>query len=1243
MATLDTILNIRVEGTNQMTKLKTAIDATSKELKELKKGAKAAGADQEKFNAKIITAETKLKGLRGELNKGKTDLIKNAKAAGDTSKSYDSLTKQNAALSASLRKLSDPLGKNRKEFDTLSKKIKTNTDTLKQMDAQMGRNQRNVGNYKQAIAGVVTAVGAAVIAFKTFQRVLGTFVEFEFQMKQVGVISGATADELLVLSDSAKELGATTAFTAGEVAGLQKELAKLGFDPTEIEQMTAATLDLAFAFGNDLDETATQVGVVLKSFKLEASETGRVTDVLAKAFASSALDLQKFSVSFPKVGAIANQVGFSLEGTTALLGALTDAGLEASTAGTSLRSIFLKLADSNSELSQTLGEGVNSVDTLLPALKDLFDSGIDVEEMLNLTDKRAVTAFATIASGVDDVSNLNTELVNAEGTAKEFADVMRDSLKGSLDEASSAANGFVINLLEKLAPAITFIVDSVALLFKGLGLLINNFGKVTLAVGAYGVVVAATAIANGTFTASLALTSKSIIKYIKNTRIAAVVTKAFSAALRTNPIGLLVGGLTLAVAALISFNSESKETVKGLGDINTESLALSDSLETMGNRYDELTSKTELSKEEQTELDKIIKDIAKNIPNAVTEVDKYGRALAVNTEKIEEFNKENGKIATLKAEINIKNQTAALSEQREELERVNKVNEEGNAVYVQNIGLVEKVNGLLQEVTLNTSKSGNVTRTANKLNKEQQLIYQEYIKGLEDGVSAIQKDIELNEDIIGSVTGIKTARQLEQEAIAESILKEEEEAKAKKKKLEQKEKEKQTIIKVRTAYEKLGDAVKANEDALKKAVTTNGNVEKATEDLRKSKEALAVVDDKLKKITDGFNESLEEEETSLQQLTKTTEENIALERKRLDILNLVSNESGDIATDRIKQSLKVAEVELDSALKIAEASDFVTDAQIQNIQKLRGEVVDYQKTLEGEEIKKTGFLQDALFGTDEDGEPLTGDDLLQIIGQTLNSTSEILGAFNALQNERLNTQLGVIEANSNAEVEAFKQSAEFEILTDEERTAKIEQIQKKHDDEMLKLKIAQFKSDQNVQIAQATISGATAVMNILRGEATGNVIADAIIKGILIATTVGTTALQIATIKAQAPPTAEFGGVMDDSFFAKGGMVHGNSHAQGGVKFGVGGRVAELEGGEAVINKRSTAMFKPMLSQMNVAGGGKKFADGGMVFGSDSLSDDSGLIDGLVGALNNQQVLLVESDVTNSQRNVKNIQSRITF
>tara|TARA_R110002126_G_scaffold248007_1_gene390929 strand:- start:1336 stop:1884 length:549 start_codon:yes stop_codon:yes gene_type:complete len=180
-------------------------------------------------------------------------------------------------------------------------------------------------------------------------------------------------------------------------------------------------------------------------------------------------------------------------------------------------------------------------------------------------------------------------------------------------------------------------------------------------------------------------------------------------------------------------------------------------------------------------------------------------------------------------------------------------------------------------------------------------------------------------------------------------------------------------------------------------------------------------------------------------------------------------------------------------------------------------------------------------------------------------------------------------------------------------------------------------------VSQALIGGGMSIMNILGSSATGNVIADGIIKGILIAASVAMTGIQVSTIKAQQPPTAELGGVMDNSFFKNGGMVFGNSHAQGGEKFAVGGRVAELEGGEAVINKKSTAMFKPLLSNLNVAGGGRKFADGGMVFDVDSITNESNMIDVLAGALSNQQVLLVEADVTNSQKNVKNIESRITF
>ena len=127
----------------------------------------------------------------------------------------------------------------------------------------------------------------------------------------------------------------------------------------------------------------------------------------------------------------------------------------------------------------------------------------------------------------------------------------------------------------------------------------------------------------------------------------------------------------------------------------------------------------------------------------------------------------------------------------------------------------------------------------------------------------------------------------------------------------------------------------------------------------------------------------------------------------------------------------------------------------------------------------------------------------------------------------------------------------------------------------------------------------------------------------------------------------EKGGIISDGKkFANGGMVHGPSHAQGGVKFAVGGRVNELEGGEAVINKRSTAMFRNQLSEMNAAGGGVKFADGGLLsspqfteaqFNANNQSQ-------MLGAMGGQRkVVVVESDITDSQSTVSVIQANATF
>ena len=1369
MATLETILNIKVEGTDQMVKLKTEIDKTSAELKELQKEGKKAGQSQDQYNAKVITAETKLKGLRGELNKGKTELVKNAKAAGDTSKSYNSLVKANAKLSQEARKLADPLGKNKKAFGELTAKMKANEAQLKKMDASMGRNQRNVGNYKQALTSVATGIGGIIIAFKAFERVLSTFVDFEFQMKQVGVISGATEVELAMLTETAKRLGSTTAFTAGEVAELQNELAKLGFDPTEIDNMTASVLDLAFAFDKDLATTGQTIAVVLNSYKLEASEAARVTDILAAAFASTSLDLEKFNVAFPKVGAIAKQLGFSLEGTTAILGSLTNAGIEASTAGTSLRSIFLKLADSNSALSQRLGGSATSIETLLPALKELSEDGTDVNEMLGLTDKRSVTAFATLVSGIPDVQKLTKEFENSAGTAEKFANVMRDTLKGSLDEAKSAAGGFVIELFEALSPALDLIVKGVGFLFTALSFLVENFKSVVIGAAAYGVVVLANAFATGTLTTALVAEKIALAAVAAGNYIAATATRVFGAALKANPIGLFVGLLATGVSLLMDWGKETKETTKEVKVLSKAQLKANQQIEDFNKIADkrekqqveeianlkllkaEILDKSLSDKERKQSLESFNKIAQTNITNLKDEaalqknltsamnstIEAIKRKIVLETSgdklkillqdqlELDELIEDSlERQATELKIIETQSKTLAVAEEERSAAGIANADElinRSQLLGVQNerffsdederaTTISANIQQNIQDMIDQQNQGSSVDLQRQASFQGQQLIYKETKEELAAEAVLIEKNATAAEDasvseqssskvvlalkkqvgnaIVNNLNETATQNDLtNQSNVLEKQINEIYQAreKALSKLTGGVTKGTKAATTAKTAYQLLAAEVTLYENTLKKAITEGANqarifinseeakgmsvedknkrIAKIEEDTAKkvkiatglvikAKADLKVVDDALAKQYEIINFESNEYINSLKKLAVETQTNIDIDKRQLGVLEELETAGADVANERIRLALKIAQAELDLAIKTAEASDTSTQAQIDNLHRLKGEIDGFKEQLnENDEDGNGSWLDKTLFGTDEEGGAFTMGDALTSIQIGLSAVSDVMSSFNEKSKQETDNAVGVIQKASDEEVKAYEESAQFQIDTDEERTTKIEAITKKHDDEMLILKIAQFEKDKKFQKAQAVIGGATAIMNILKGQATNNVIADAIIKGVLIAATIATTAMQISTINSQPVPTAALGGVLDDSFFADGGMVVGKSHANGGEKFKVGGRVAELEGGEAVINKRSTAMFKPMLSKMNVAGGGKKFADGGMLFadggmtfGTDQMQDEQSIIaDSIVDSINSQQVLLVEADVTQSQDSVKTIQSRVSF
>ena len=285
-----------------------------------------------------------------------------------------------------------------------------------------------------AMARGFAAVGtAATIAIADSIRV---FASFESSMLRVKAITGATGQEFQDLTNLAKELGATTAFTARESAEAMGFLAQAGFDVKEINKALPRVLSLAAAGQLELASAADITASVLRGFGLSANESGRVADVLAASASSANTSVQEMGVAFKFAGPVASAMGISIEETAAALGVLSNAGLKGSLAGTGLRMVLVKM-----------GEDIAGAGGLLPALKTLDTDGVQavVDTMRDL-DARAGTAAVALTKQLDTVEDLKNQFMLASGSAQKMAEIMLSGLAGSAIETSSAFEGLRIQI-----------------------------------------------------------------------------------------------------------------------------------------------------------------------------------------------------------------------------------------------------------------------------------------------------------------------------------------------------------------------------------------------------------------------------------------------------------------------------------------------------------------------------------------------------------------------------------------------------------------------------------------------------------------------------------------------------------------------------------------------------------------------------------------------------------------------------
>lgn len=456
-----------------------------------------------------------------------------------------------------------------------------------------------------SIKGFFMGLGMVIMTqvIGAFKQLTNIIQDFERANSKLASVLGTTINGVSRLTDQAKYLGRTTTATASEVTGLQTELAKLGFTQDVIEKLTPSVLKFAKAVDTDLSSAAAFAGAAMRMFNKDADQAEAVMASFAVATTKSALDFHKLEASLSTVGPVANAFGFSLEETTALLGQLSNAGFDASSAATATRNILLNLADANGDLAKALGGPVTNLDELVNGLNKLNAEGVDLAKALELTDKRSVAAFSTFLNGSDSILALRDSITDCTGDFQQMAATMADNAAGSFAGFQSAVEGLILKffdfrealktlyewgtdvvnwigeIVDAFSPMGTMIgwaATTVGALVSALGTLVGWITKlftqtaagrmilngVVAALVAYKVATLLASNATKTFISNIANAIKAIIaktaavySAAKADGAAAVATRLWNAALMANPIILIISLLAMAVAAIMGYNS----------------------------------------------------------------------------------------------------------------------------------------------------------------------------------------------------------------------------------------------------------------------------------------------------------------------------------------------------------------------------------------------------------------------------------------------------------------------------------------------------------------------------------------------------------------------------------------------------------------------------------------------------------------------------------------------------------------
>ncbi|MBG2971544.1 phage tail tape measure protein [Proteus mirabilis] len=393
-------------------------------------------------------------------------------------------------LGQAQRRLNSDIERTTQQLRRQENQLRRSAEQERRMVAAKSQYQKtlDVRNKMAGTGATMTATGAGML-YSAKQTLMPGY-EFNVGMSKVQALTrlDKNSDEFKMLREQARELGATTAFTANQVAQGQAFYAMAGFKPEQIKNAMPGTLAMSLAGDIDLGTTADIGSNILTGFKLDSDQMGRVSDVLVGAFTRSNTSLTMLGDTMKYVAPVASGLGVDLETAAAATGKLGDAGIQGSMAGTSLRAILGRLAEPPKMAAKALEElGIKT--------RDAKGNLRDFPELLAELDKKtakmgnaqragffkaiageeAFSALSVLAeqAGKGELQTLVADLKQAKGEAQKVAGTMTDNLSGDMKNLQSAWEDLGIQIfdgidspLRQISQSITRVISKVGVWMK---------------------------------------------------------------------------------------------------------------------------------------------------------------------------------------------------------------------------------------------------------------------------------------------------------------------------------------------------------------------------------------------------------------------------------------------------------------------------------------------------------------------------------------------------------------------------------------------------------------------------------------------------------------------------------------------------------------------------------------------------------------------------------------------------------